>query len=120
MKISIIGGYNLERYGEPLSKVENMVIRFHDGRPKRRNKKCMEILIKDADYVIIVQSVCSHSSMWDAKAVAKKCKKKVYYAHKQGLASILNTIESQHKKTRRRRKAQGRSLCERRFKEYGI
>lgn len=96
MRIAIVGGHNFQRYIESINTVENVEICFHDGIPKRKNKKCLEILIRDADYVIIVQAVCSHNSMWDAKAVAKKLHKTVFYAYKQSLSSILNTIENKH------------------------
>lgn len=96
LKVAIIGGFNFQRYEELNNKQEGLKLCFHDGKPRQRNKKKMESMINDADYVIIVQSVCSHSSMWDAKAVAKKCNKTIYYAHKQSLTSILNTIQKQH------------------------
>ncbi|WP_425803872.1 DUF2325 domain-containing protein [Desulfitobacterium sp. Sab5] len=85
MRIAIVGGQNFRRYSESTTKVENVEI---------YRKK----IIRDADYVIIVQAVCSHNSMWDAKAVAKRFQKTVYYAYKQSLSSILNSIESKHKR----------------------
>lgn len=95
MRIAIVGGNNPERYEESISEVGNVEIRFHDGIPQRNNKKSMEILIKNADYVIIMQAACSHNSMRDAKAAAKKCHKTVYYSRTFGLSSLLRMLEKQ-------------------------
>ncbi len=96
MKLAIIGGYNFERHSKSMGKLKNIELRFHDGVPKKNNKKVLENLIKDTDCVIIVQMVCSHSSMWDAKDVARKYNKKIYYSQAKGLASVLSMIEREH------------------------
>ncbi|WP_434510245.1 hypothetical protein [Desulfitobacterium sp. AusDCA] len=62
MRIAIVGGQNFRRYSESISKVENVEVYFHDGIPKRKNKKCLARIIRDADYVIIVQAVSKIST----------------------------------------------------------
>ncbi|HHY27913.1 MAG TPA: DUF2325 domain-containing protein, partial [Desulfitobacterium dehalogenans] len=85
-----------ERHSKSIGKLKNIELRFHDGVPRRNNKKLLENIIKGADCVIIVQMVCSHLSMWDAKDVARKCNKKVYYSQAKGLASVLSLIEKEN------------------------
>lgn len=93
MRVAIVGGYNQGTYEKLLKKMGNVEFQFHNGKPRHNNKRALENMIKDADCVIIVQSACSHMSMWDAKDAAKKCNKTVYYAKGIGLSSVLNTIE---------------------------
>jgi len=92
MRVAIVGGHNQDTYGKIFKRVGQVEIHFHDGIPKKNNKRNMESLIRDVDYVIIVQSACSHASMWDAKEVAKKCNKEVYFSRGLGLSSIVDRI----------------------------
>lgn len=93
MRVAIVGGYNQDTYEKLLKKIGPVDINFFDGIPKKNNKRILEILIKDVDYVIIVQGACSHTSMWNAKEAAKKLNKAVYYARGLGLSAIINAIE---------------------------
>ena len=96
MKIAVVGGNNPDRYGESIKDVGDVEILFHDGYQRRKNKKSLEMIIKAVDYVIIVQAACSHNSMWDAKAAAKKCHKTVYYFRTFGRSSLIQLLEKQH------------------------
>lgn len=95
MRVAIVGGHNQDTYGKIFKKVGQVEIHFHDGIPKKNNKRNLEHLIKDVDYVIIVQGACSHTSMWDAKEAAKKCKKEVYFPRRLGLSSVVEQIAKQ-------------------------
>ncbi|UWG97053.1 DUF2325 domain-containing protein [Dehalobacter sp. DCM] len=95
MKIAIIGGFNIGAFSRESELMANNQIRCHDGYPKKRNKKVLNNLIRDSDYVIIVQDACSHLSMWEAKESVKKYKKNVCYSRSHGLATITKTIEKE-------------------------
>ncbi len=92
MRVAIVGGYNQETYEKLFKKLGHVQLLFHNGKPKHNNKKSLDNIIKDADYVVIVQSACSHMSMWDAKNVAKKRKKPIYYTKGIGLSSFISNI----------------------------
>jgi hypothetical protein len=94
MRIAIIGGHNQDTYGKLFKRMGQVEIHFHDGIPKKNNKRSMETLIRDVDYIIIVQGACSHTSMWDAKEAAKKCNKEVLYTKGIGISSMVNRIRA--------------------------
>lgn len=95
MKIAIIGGFNLEAFSKESKLMMSNQIRCHDGFPRKRNKKILDNLIRDSDYVIIIQDACSHMSMWEAKDSIKKYKKNVCYSKSHGLSTIAQTIEKE-------------------------
>ncbi|HHY28907.1 MAG TPA: DUF2325 domain-containing protein [Desulfitobacterium dehalogenans] len=97
MRIAIVGGqnHNQETYGKLLKKAGQVEIHFYDGIPKKHNKKNLEKLIKDVDFVIVILGACSHASMWDVKKAAKKCDKELLFSRGIGISSIVNQITGQ-------------------------
>lgn len=94
MRIAIIGGQNHNQitYEKLLERVGSVEIDFYDGIPKKHNKRNIEVLIRNVDYVIVILGACSHASMWDAKKAAKKCHKEVLFSKGIGISSVINQI----------------------------
>lgn len=89
--VLIIGGFNQKGYEEMGKKKGNMDILFHNGIIKRQSTSVFEKLVKKADCVVLIQSACSHNTMWEVKKLSKKYSVPVTYPRNRGLSEVINS-----------------------------
>jgi len=89
--VLIIGGFNQKGYEEMGKKKGNMDILFHNGIIKRQCTSVFEKLVKKADCVVLIQSSCSHKTMWEVKKLSKKYPVPVTYPRNRGLSEVINS-----------------------------
>ncbi|MGD6961539.1 DUF2325 domain-containing protein [Fictibacillus phosphorivorans] len=89
--ILIIGGFNKNAYQELGKKKGNYNVLFHDGIIKRKCTSVFEKLIKQADCVVLLQSACSHKTMWEVKQLSKKYSTPVSYPRSRGVSGAINS-----------------------------
>jgi hypothetical protein len=94
--VAVIGSHTKLNF-EDIARVEKKLqFRFvhYNARIKKKNgKRDIEMIIKMADFVILLTNACSHQSMWDARELAKKYNKPIYYNRGLGATRAIEKVK---------------------------
>lgn len=87
----IIGGFNKKGFEEQGKKKGDYQVLFHDGIIKRKSTSVFGKLVKQADYIVVLQAACSHKTIWEVKKLSKEYSTPVTYPRSSGICGAINS-----------------------------
>lgn len=94
--VVVIGSHtklNFENIARVEEKEPLKFIHYNARNKKKNGKKDVEKFVKMADFIILQTNACSHQSMWDARELAKKHNKPIYYNRGLGATRAVKKIK---------------------------